>query len=74
MRKGGIPGYRVLFLKIIRFVLKVNRNFIVNFNAISDVVAYSPKRLKIILQAWEGKEDILVSRERVAAFKKWMDR
>lgn len=50
--------------------MRVNRNFIVNINAIQDVVAYSPKRLKIIFQAWEGKEDTLASRERVADLKK----
>jgi hypothetical protein len=30
--------------------------------------------LKIILAGWKEKEDIIVSRERVAAFKEWMDR
>lgn len=53
---------------------RVNRNFIVYFYAIQDVIAYSSKRLKIILYNWEGREEILVSRERVTAFKRWMDR
>lgn len=53
---------------------RVNRNFIVYFYAIQDVIAYSSKRLKIILYNWEGREEIVVSRERVTAFKRWMDR
>lgn len=54
---------------------RVNRNFIVNFNAIRDIIAYSSNRLKLVLQERTDKNDeILVSRERVADFKEWMDR
>jgi DNA-binding LytR/AlgR family response regulator len=53
---------------------RINRNIIINFNFIEDVIAYSSSRLKIILTGWKEKEDIIVSRERVAAFKEWMDR
>jgi DNA-binding LytR/AlgR family response regulator len=53
---------------------RVNRNFIVNFSAIQDIVIFSSSRLKILLSHWEGKDEILVSRERVAKFKDWMDR
>lgn len=53
---------------------RINRNFIVNFSAIQDILIYSSGRLKIILNGWTEKEDILVSRERVTEFKKWMDR
>lgn len=53
---------------------RINRNFIVNFSAIQDILIYSPGRLKIILNGWTEKEDILVSRERVTEFKEWMDR
>lgn len=53
---------------------RVNRNFIVNFHAIRDIVAYSSNRLKVVLSNRIEKEDILVSRERVAEFKEWMDR
>lgn len=35
---------------------------------------YSTERLKIKLAHWEENDEILVSRERVAAFKEWMDR
>ena len=53
---------------------RINRNFIINFSAILDIIAYSSSRLKIILANWTDKDEILVSRERVAEFKKWMDR
>lgn len=53
---------------------RVNRNYIVNYNAIHDIVVYSSSRLKLILNNRKDEEDILVSRERVAEFKKWMDR
>lgn len=53
---------------------RVSRNFIINFHAIQDIVAYSSNRLKIILKDWTEKEDIIVSRERVSDFKEWMDR
>lgn len=53
---------------------RVNRNFIINFSAIQDIIVYSSSRLKIILTNWTEKEEILVSRERVADFKSWMDR
>lgn len=53
---------------------RINRNFIINFSAIKDIIAYSSSRLKIIVEDWSDDNAILVSRERVADFKKWMDR
>jgi DNA-binding LytR/AlgR family response regulator len=53
---------------------RINRNCIINFTAIKDIVAYSSSRLKVILTSWTDEDEILVSRERVAEFKKWMDR
>lgn len=53
---------------------RINRNFIVNYYAIQDMITYSSNRIKIILANWHEKEDILVSRERVYDFKTWMDR
>lgn len=57
-----------------KIFFRVNRNFIINFLAIQDVIVYSSSRLKIILTNWEENDEILVSRERVAEFKEWMDR
>lgn len=54
---------------------RINRNFIINYASISDVIAYSSSKLKIMIENWtELEDDILVSRERVTDFKKWMDR
>lgn len=57
-----------------KLFFRVNRNFIVNFYAIRDMIAYSASRLKILLTDWTEKDEIIVSRERVADFKKWMNR
>ncbi len=51
---------------------RLNRTFIININAIKDVVVYSNSRLKILLHNDFDKE-IVVSRERVNDFKKWFD-
>ncbi len=57
----------------LKLFFRVSRNFIVNLNAIDDIIAYSTNRLKIILKNRTEKNDIIVSRERVADFKKWME-
>lgn len=51
---------------------RVNRTFIVEINSIKDVLVYSNSRLKIILNM-EFDREIIVSREKVNAFKKWFD-
>jgi DNA-binding LytR/AlgR family response regulator len=57
-----------------KLYFRINRNFIINFSAIQDIIAYSSNRLKIVLTNWKENDEILVSRERVAEFKEWMDR
>jgi two-component system, LytTR family, response regulator len=51
---------------------RLNRTFIVNINAIKDVIVYSNSRLKIILNQ-EFDKEIIVSREKVGEFKEWFD-
>lgn len=51
---------------------RVNRSFITNITAIQDVVVYSNSRLKITLKVRIDKE-IIVSREKVYAFKTWLE-
>lgn len=51
---------------------RLNRTFILNINAIKDVLVYSNSRLKIILTQDFDKE-IIVSREKVTDFKQWFD-
>ncbi len=53
---------------------RINRNYIINFSSIRDIIAYSSSRLKVILTDRANEDEILVSRERVPEFKKWMDR
>jgi len=53
---------------------RINRNFLVNINAVSKMVAYSSNRIKLELQPEFKSEDLIVSREKVTDFKKWMDR
>ncbi len=57
-----------------KMFFRVNRNFLINFSAIHDIIVYSSNRLKIVLTNWTEKDEILVSRERVSDFKNWMDR
>lgn len=51
---------------------RINRTFIVNINAIKDVLVYSNSRLKVTLQQ-EFDKEIIVSREKVGDFKEWFD-
>lgn len=51
---------------------RVNRTFIVNISDIKDVLVYSNSRLKITSAIFNEKE-IIVSREKVSAFKEWFE-
>lgn len=50
---------------------RVSRGHIVNISAITDVIAYSNSRLKVVVAGAEDHE-IVVSRERVKSFKEWL--
>lgn len=52
---------------------RVSRKFIVSIDAIADIITYSGSRLKLKLVV-ETDDDVLVSREKVAEFKSWLDR
>ena len=49
---------------------RLNRTFMVNINAIRDVIIHSNSRLKVLLHQQFEKE-LIVSREKVNAFKMW---
>ena len=55
-----------------KLFFRLNRSFIININAIKDVLIYSNSRLKITLTQAFDKE-VIVSREKVAEFKTWFD-
>lgn len=51
---------------------RVSRKYFVNITAVKDIISYSNSRLKILLNSY-SETDIIVSRERVKAFKNWID-
>jgi len=51
---------------------RINRSFLVSFSAISNIVSYSNSRLRIELKS-NNSEDLVVSREKVQDFKKWLE-
>lgn len=51
---------------------RINRQFIINIDAIKDIISYSNSRLKITLSHYNNQE-IIVSRERVKGFKLWLE-
>lgn len=52
---------------------RLNRKVIVHSNAIDQVKPYFNNRLKIVLKNVKTDEDLVISRERVTAFKSWAD-
>jgi DNA-binding LytR/AlgR family response regulator len=52
---------------------RVNRKYILSNHSIADIVFYSNNRLKIKLKN-PREESIIVSRDKVSAFKEWLDR
>lgn len=51
---------------------KVNRKFIVSIKACTNILAWSNSRLKLTISGLD--EPIIVAREKVQEFKKWLDR
>ncbi|SDQ98140.1 LytTr DNA-binding domain-containing protein [Chryseobacterium soldanellicola] len=51
---------------------RANRQYIVNISAISKILIYGKNQLKIIVTP-KSEDDILISKNRVAEFKKWLD-
>jgi len=51
---------------------RVSRKFYVNINAIKDIISYTNSRLQIILNTF-SEHKIIVSREKVRDFKKWIN-
>jgi len=53
---------------------RINRKYIVSIDAISDMVAYSRSRVKLILNpSVDDEQDTIVSIERSSEFKKWLN-
>ncbi len=54
-----------------KYFFKVNRKYIVQYSAIKDIISYSNSRLKVVLKNYK-EQDIIVARERVKDFRKWL--
>ncbi|MCO6480606.1 MAG: response regulator transcription factor [Phaeodactylibacter sp.] len=52
---------------------RVNRKYIVAFDAVEEAIIYSNSRLRLRLYGLQAREKVLVSRDRVKGFKEWMD-
>lgn len=57
-----------------RKFFRINRDCIVNIEAITLIYSYSSSRLQLTMRNKEKSELFVVSRERVGDFKKWNDR
>lgn len=54
---------------------RINRKYIVNINAISNMISWSKRRIKVELRpAMDDNVDTIVSMERYSEFKKWLDK
>lgn len=51
---------------------RINRKFIVHIAAATEIFAHTNSRLKLVLPGYEG-ESIIVAREKVQAFKSWLN-
>ena len=57
-----------------RKFFRINRECIVNIDAISLMYSYSSSRLQLTLKEKENSELFVVSRDKVAEFKRWIDK
>ena len=55
------------------FFFRINRNHLIHIDAIQDIYSYSSNRLGVKLKMMDHL-DMIVSREKVSEFKKWLDR
>jgi DNA-binding LytR/AlgR family response regulator len=57
-----------------RKFFRINRDCIVNIDAVTLMYSYSSSRLQLTLKNEEKSDLFVVSRDKVAGFKKWVDR
>ncbi|MDD2559093.1 MAG: LytTR family transcriptional regulator DNA-binding domain-containing protein [Bacteroidales bacterium] len=53
---------------------RINRNSIININEINEILSYSSSRLRIKLNSDKAIFDLIVSKDKVSEFKKWIDK
>lgn len=54
------------------FFFRINRKYLISLSPVKDMISHTNSRLKIVLNHSDDN-DIIVSRERVQDFKKWLD-
>ena len=52
---------------------RLNRKFICHLSAIKEIKSFINNRLKITIQAGTHRDEVIVSRDRVYAFKEWAE-
>ncbi|UOQ52552.1 LytR/AlgR family response regulator transcription factor [Hymenobacter cellulosivorans] len=57
-----------------RQFFRLNRAYYVQHDAIQDIIHYTNSRLKTVLTPAAPEGDVLISRERVPAFRAWLER
>ncbi|TGE27949.1 LytR/AlgR family response regulator transcription factor [Hymenobacter metallicola] len=57
-----------------REFFRLNRAYFVQHDAIQDIIHYTNSRLKTVLAPAAPEGDVLISRERVPAFRAWLER
>jgi two-component system, LytTR family, response regulator LytT len=57
-----------------RKFFRINRDCLVNIEAVTLMLSYSSSRLQLVLKNGEKTDLFVVSREKVGAYKKWIDR
>ena len=55
-----------------KYFFRISRKYFINIKAINDIISYTNSRLKIKLNSYK-EQDLIVSRERVKAFKEWLN-
>ena len=51
---------------------RANRQFIISITAIDKIIKYGKSQLKIVLQS-KTSEDIIISKNKAAEFKQWLN-
>lgn len=52
---------------------RANRQFIINVKAINNILVYGKNQLKLVVKPEKSGETILISKNKVAEFKKWLE-
>lgn len=51
---------------------RINRNYIIHIDSITNIQIYSTNRLKLKIKNIEDSDDFIVSRDKVSLFKQWL--